>query len=365
MGKNNRIIVGCIVVLLGTSLPLFAKKTDTRTTEPSAAELLKTLKDLHEVLNSQLDDYVKQVDNLNQLLEQRNQESEIIKRERSIQTLTAKVDSMLRKEKVDSMESAELRASLETLRDSVSNVVRSDSSKIASLEAERSILQDSLLALRSELKEMGIYRKGFLIDKFNASKDYLSLPYSQMKEDDLNEFIANLSEYSADAEVKTKIEFLESAKRMKKEVEAMNEVLNKPYIRSKVIDASDKFKSLEKIKNQFSAAQWNEFRTLYVFITRYAPGLDAFKQIIKSINDELKARDYPNNKDFSDRFIKEVVVDMVLKKHEEVNINKYINVVPYLKMRFDSYINWAKTNPLSEKPEAIIIIEEEINNLKI
>lgn len=253
--------------------------------------------------------------------------------------------------------------SLNQTIDSLNNVILSDKELISKLTDEYQVKQDSIYLLNAELQPLLVFRKAFVMNLFKESEEYLKLPYSQISTEKLNQLKDNLSEYSSDKEVRIAISSIDKAILNASYMTEMKLALESPFDIPVIIKARELFTNLKSKKKDFSDAQWKEFETLDKYLSRYYSSVKAFQTMIKKNNgiiDQYGAGSLSTT--LRDDCIEEIKT--VFNQYEEKEIRKGINVIPYLKSRFEEYRKWAVSNPLNKK-DNIIRIESEILKLKL
>jgi len=330
-------IILAIAVLCGFALPTYAQDFDTTDTMPSQEELLKRLQKLQEEFDSQKKHYEKRIATLEDKLVRLKNKSELAKADEEIVRLNHTIDSLV-------------------------NVSLADKKKIYGLTNECQSMQDSLSAITEELESLLIFRKAYLVNLFKESEEYLKLPYSLISLERLDRLKENLSEYSSDKDVSRAISLIEAAIAYKGYVNDMENAISSPYNRMNIEKARSSFTKLKSKKKEFSTAQWEEFDNLDKYLSRYNVSLITFQTIIQKNNAIISqyggGASSPTLRNDCIDEIKEV-----FKPHEEKEISKGINSIPYLKSRFDKYRKWAMSNPLTKNKE-IETIESEIMILK-
>lgn len=326
-----------VAVLWGLYFPAYAQNVESVDSLPSRDVLLDKLQTLQQNFDSQKIQYEKQISTLENKLNRLKNKSELAKANAEILTLNNTIDSLV-------------------------NVIEIDNKLISSLKDKCSVKDDSISMLTTELQSMLVFRKAYLLNLFKESDDYLKLPYSKIESDKLNFLKEKLSEYSTDKEVSKAIAKINDAIVYKEYVSDMEKAIANPYNRTKIVQARSSFTKLKNNKNVFSAAQWEEFDNLDKYLSRYKVSLATFQTIIEKNNAIISQYGGSSaSSTLKDDCIDEI--KEVFKPFEEREIGKGINVIPYLKTRFEKYRKWALSNPLNKSTE-ISTIESEIMTLK-
>jgi hypothetical protein len=314
----------------------YAENKESTDTLLPKAELMKQIDRLKKDAEEQKKKYDKEIADLDSKLKRLKDKSQLVKAETERDFLKHRVDSLTK-------------------------VSVKDQERITSLQSEVESLQNSIDSLIEEYKPMVAFKKEFLKDKFEKSQDYMNRPYSKISVEKLNELKGELAEYSADKDVNRQIKTIDNAIRKKGYVTDMVNVISSPFTQAGIIKARKSFFELQNRKKEFSPAQWAELDTLDIYVSRYNESVIIFQKIIKQCNSIISEFDGSSGSVLTRDCIEQV--GEVLKSHEGKDIDERINVIPYLKPRFEKYRKWVLSKPLNKNDE-IKTIESEILTLK-
>lgn len=338
MNGSIRYILVTVAVLWGISNFTYAQRLESTDAILNQKELWEKLQNLQEDFDARQKKYEKEINSLNEKLNSKNNKSELAKANKRIISLNHTIDSL-------------------------NNVILSDKELISKLTDEYQVKQDSISLLKAELQPLLVFRKAFVMNLFKKQEEYLKLPYSQISIDKLNKLKDTLSEYSSDKEVSIAISSIDKAILNKNYMTQMELAIESPFDIPAINKARAIFTKLENNKIEFSDAQWAEFHTLDKYLSRYYPSANAFQTMIQKNNEIIDQYEAGAVSTIvRDDCIDEIKA--VFNLYEAKEISKGINVIPYLKSRFDEYRKWATSNPF-KKGKNISDIESEIMNLKL
>ncbi|MBR1449348.1 MAG: hypothetical protein IJ588_11470 [Prevotella sp.] len=238
-----------------------------------------------------------------------------------------------------------------------------DSLTIDSLRHANDSLRQTVDSLQRELSDLSQFRTEFIKDRLLRQSPDLQKPFSQSDAAEIDAYILRLTPFKGNQEIDEQLARVETYKQYLTLYHHYSRLLQMPFARQGITDATtDITKNLKgKAGSELTEAQFNDFDTLAIYMSRYYPGAKDFQALIRDVDAKLK--NYKGNTDEASRDFCRELVQKVLAQYEET-VQKRIMNIPYLRQRYDVYTASLLANPLSLTKDAGDAVSD-INNLKL
>ncbi len=242
--------------------------------------------------------------------------------------------------------------------------VNADSLTIDSLRHANDSLRQANDSLQRELNDLSQFKAEFIKNRLLGQSPDLEQPFSKVSTEEIDAYIAKLSQYEGNQEIDDYLARVETYKKYQELYQQYSLLLQMPFVRDDIGRVfNDITKNIQgKVGSELNEAQYEQFDQLAARLSRYYTGAKDFQAIIKAIDAKLK--NYKANPE--DRATIEYckpLVKTVLEQYEST-INERIKNIGYLRERYDIYKAALDENPLKLNAAAQKAVEE-INNLKL
>lgn len=247
--------------------------------------------------------------------------------------------------------------------DDTADKATADSLTIDSLRHANDSLRQTVDSLQRELSDLSQFRAEFIKDRLLRQSPDLGKPFSQSDAAEIDAYILRLTPFTGNEEIDQQLARVERYKQYLTLYRTYALLLQMPFARQGITDATtDITKNLKPlVGSNLTEAQFNDFDTLAIYMSRYYPGAKDFQALIHDVDAKLK--NYKGNTDEASRDFCRVLVQKVLAQYEET-VQKRIMPIPYLRQRYDVYTASLRDNPLRLTKEAEQAVSD-INNLKL
>ncbi len=313
----------CMILGLLIFMPsvLWAQKEDYSEEYKQKAEEQEGLKDRKETLADSLEEWKSYLKTMG--TQRKTLRKEIKRTENKIKT----VQRTIRKSEVPD---------LQQKRDQLMKQMAELQEKEEKLHADMKQAISSLNAKRLEERELETIRDKktrMLISEYQAS---LEKPFSQMKTEELRQIKEACRPFLVDHNLVVFSEKIEGTINNKEIYDRMVAAVSQPYQQQRVDNV---LAAVTQIKNANSQQQ-REIRDVEKQLKDFPQGLAAFKEYIQALN---RVREGVDN--YTLEFFKDDEKGILANNHLGQRIEQKVKTVPYLKEKFEAFMNAFKANP--------------------
>ncbi|HJH75463.1 MAG TPA: hypothetical protein OIM43_00375 [Prevotellaceae bacterium] len=219
-------------------------------------------------------------------------------------------------------------------RDSLLLEIQMDKKEIALLKSQLQDVNNKLNDKKSQKENLGKIKENVVNQIINENRDYLCKLFQEMDLATLNSMKSKCQKYSTDAKVNAFVAKIDNTINNKQLYDNIIRVVNSPY---KKFDVDRALKTISQFKNICSLQQ-DEVYELKKQLTIFPEGLKTFKEFINNLNECREGVNY------SLRYFEEDN-KRIYQNNLQQRISTEILVVPYLKLKYESFMKIFKKDP--------------------
>lgn len=212
--------------------------------------------------------------------------------------------------------------------------VNLNSAKLSQLREELSLITSRLGESDNEISELDKLKDEVSTTLISENQSYLTQPFSTLSIDQLLIVRKKCSPYTSDQKINAFVVRIDNTIQNKRVYDEINSVLNSKYQKTAISTALDKIRSLQNL----SPEQRNEIGVMRKQLNAFGEGLAAFKEFINNLNRCREGAVY--SVQFFQHDKKRIISDDL-----ENRIRSKLLIVPYLKNKYDSFMNAFRKAP--------------------
>ena len=256
----------------------------------------------------------------------------------------------LKKEQLSRKEAAQVSSGildLELQKKNLSSSIEGLNIEIARLNKEISLIVAEISNLQNQKKELDLIRDGISSEILGKHESYITLPFSEISEDQLRQIKKECSGYTVDKKINAFVARVDNVLKYKGLYEKAKSVsmskYNKLYVQNSI--------SALSAMTDISERQEQEVSQVKKQLELFEEGTRVFKEFIVRLNAKRDGLSRYSPSDFKDD------LPYIVSGLED-KIDNYIMNVPYLSQEYQKYMETIKSNPM-EHP----MIEQEMLSL--
>ena len=256
----------------------------------------------------------------------------------------------LKKEQLSRKEASQASSGileLESQRKNLSSSIDGLNSEITRLNKEISIIVGEISNLQHQKKELDSIRDGISSEILGKHESYITLPFSEISEDQLRQIKKECSGYTVDKKINAFVARVDNVLKYKGLYEKAKSVSMSKFNKLNVQNSISALSSMTNI----SERQEQEVSQVKKQLELFEEGTHIFKEFIVRLNAKREGLSRYSPSDFKDD------LPYIVSGLED-KIDNYIMNVPYLSQEYQKYMDTIKSNPM-EHP----MIEQEMLSL--
>ena len=250
------------------------------------------------------------------------------------------------------------KAELRRLRQQVDEL----QARLSASDRQRTADSLAIDSLTLALQRLQAFRDEFVRQQLVGQCPDLRQPFSAISPDSLQRYANRLHRFEGDPEADHLLSRVALFSCYQQLADTLRQPLSVPFDREAVVAASHRITQQLKplVGIELTEAQYAEFDTIDIYLTRYYQGVLDFQKLIADVDAQTKSykgSNDPDNRDFCQAKYQRIVTE------RQADIERRISHIPYLAERFAVYDAAMQDNPLQLSDEALRAIDE-IKDLK-
>jgi len=250
------------------------------------------------------------------------------------------------------------KAELRRLREQVAEL----QTRLTASDQQRTADSLTIDSLNQALQHLQAFRDEFVRQQLVGQCPDLRQPFSALSPDSLQRYANRLRRFEGDPEADALLNRVALFTCYQQLADTLRQPLSTPFNRHIIVATSQRITQELKplVGTELTEAQYAEFDTIDIYLTRYYQGVLDFQKLIADVEAQTKSykgSNDPDNRDFCQAKYQRIV------NERQADIERRICHIPYLAERFAVYDAAMQANPLQLSDEALRAINE-IKELK-